>query len=124
MKFFYVLALGWLVILFIGDSRSEVHEYIREATFILIALLAFAVAAVAQRIDRAVKQIKEPDFDVAAANRKDWLELAQLFFAVLMIFVVGTAAQGFFRCVSSESDLSVGCVWDGVWQQLDEDLNY
>jgi hypothetical protein len=123
MKFFYILAVGWLIIIFIGDSESDVHEYVREATFVLIALLAFAVAAISQRIDRAVKQIKEPDFDVAAANRKDWLEVGQLFFAVLMLFVVGTAVQGAIRCASSGSEFSVACVWDGIWEQIDEDLN-
>ena len=123
MKVFYVFAVCWLAILLIEDSDSQVHEYIREATFVLIALLAFAVAAIAQRVDRAVKQIKEPDFDVAAANRKEWLELGHLFLVVLLILVLGTAAQGAFRCVSSGSSISVACVWDGIWQQIDEDLN-
>ena len=121
MKFFYIFAVGWLAILYLGDSDTDMR--VRDATFMLVALLAFAVAAISQRIDRAVKQIKDPDFNVAAANRKDWFEVGQMFFAVIAIIVLGTAVQGAVRCLSSGNELSASCVWDGIWRQVDEDLN-
>ena len=123
MKFFYVLTGVWLLILLMGDPASEAHGHVLDATFILLMFLALAVFAVNQRINRAVKQIQESDYDIAAHDRREWWEVAQLFLAVIVVLLLGTAVQGFGRCLSDEDTVSISCIWRGIQQQVVEDLD-
>ena len=123
MKIFYVIAFLWLLALLTGDSASDVDESVRSSTFLLLSFIVFAVFALGQRINRAVKQVQDPDFDVAAENRKEWKEVGEIFLIVLAILVLGTAGQGVVRCLADDGPLSTSCVWQGILEQIIDDFN-
>ena len=123
MKIFWILFCVWLFILVVGDSESDIHAYIRDATFVLFMFIGLAVYAIDRRIDRARRQIQEPDFDVRAENRQEWFQVGEIALVVVMIFVVATLAQGFFRCVESDDKVTLGCIWEGTKEQIADDLD-
>tara|TARA_R100001143_G_C3346165_1_gene126903 strand:+ start:1186 stop:1458 length:273 start_codon:yes stop_codon:yes gene_type:complete len=86
-------------------------------------ILIFAIYGIEQKIERAIREIKEPNFDKVAANRKDWFELARLFAGIMILLVLGTTIQGAYRCISEGNDFSGQCVWAGMVQQINVDLS-
>lgn len=85
--------------------------------------MILAVYGIDKKIERAVKEISEPEFDINAANRKDWFDLGRTFLLILGILFIGTVIQGSYRCLSEGGVFSIDCVSDGIHQQLGDDLN-
>jgi hypothetical protein len=118
MTFFYVCVVLWVLALYLGDAlASNVN------LFFFLVFLALAVAALVERIDIAVRQIKDPDFDIAAHNRKGRNKAVGFFLMVFAAIVLITVGQGFVRCLLNDSPMSASCVWQGTQEQVTEDLD-
>lgn len=122
LKFFYVIAGGWIIVLMLRNATSDVEDGIYGTALVLLFVLVFAVQGLSQRIDRITKAIHDPNFDAAAADRREWIETVTFFLSLMALLVLVTALQGAYRCLSSAGPLSVGCVWQGFLEQAAEDL--
>lgn len=79
MKFFYVIAGGWIIVLMLRNETSHVEDGIYGMVLVLLFVLVFAVQGLSQRIDRITKAIHDPNFDAAEADGREWIETVTFF---------------------------------------------